>query len=101
SLEQKLAQVEAFYAAHQQPARYQISPAAEPADLDQRLAERGYRQLAITAVQATELTNILQHTQPLRLFPEFEVEVAEAFDEEWFAAFTAVEHAGEPQNETR
>jgi ribosomal protein S18 acetylase RimI-like enzyme len=49
----------------------------------------------------TELTNILQHTQPLRLFPEFEVEVAEAYDDTWYAAFTAIEHAGELLNEAR
>ena len=96
-----LNEVEAFYAERKQPARFQLSPAAEPADLDQRLAARGYRSVARTAVQVAELASILRQTVPLRLHPEFEVEVAEEFDEEWFAAYLAVEHADDPQNTVR
>jgi GNAT superfamily N-acetyltransferase len=35
--------VEEFYAEHGAPPRFQVSPAACPADLDEALAERGYR----------------------------------------------------------
>lgn len=92
-----LAQVESFYAEREQPARFQLSPAAEPADLDQRLAARGYRSVARTAVQVAELASILRQTVPLRLHPEFEVEVSEEFDEGWFAAYVAIEHGDDPQ----
>lgn len=94
-LDERLAQVEAFYADRQQPARYQLSPASEPVDLDARLAARGYRSVARTAVQVVALTDILQQTKPLRLQPTFEVEVSEEYDEAWFATYVAVEHAGD------
>src|SRR4051794_3530498 len=38
-----LAEVEKFYAQRKLPARFQICPAAQPADLDEILLERGYR----------------------------------------------------------
>jgi len=92
ALDEKLAQVEAFYAHHQLPARYQISPAAQPVDLDAILAERGYHSVARTAVQTTALTTILTRTPGLRSQPDFEVELAEEFDEVWFAAFCEFEN---------
>lgn len=76
-----------FYAARNLPARYQICPAAQPATLDDLLAERGYRAVARTAVQVAALTTILTNTPPLRRQPEFAVEIAEEFDEAWFAAY--------------
>lgn len=87
ALAEKVAAVEAFYCARHQPARYQISPAMQPADLDQYLAAHGYAAVARTAVQVAALTTILTNTPPLRLHPEFVIEVAEEFDEGWFAAY--------------
>jgi ribosomal protein S18 acetylase RimI-like enzyme len=101
AVDELLTEVEAFYAQRKQPARFQLSPVAEPADLDQRLAERGYRSVASTAVQVAELTSILRQTVPLRLHPEFEVEVSEEFDEEWFALYLAIEHGDDPQTVVR
>jgi N-acetylglutamate synthase len=86
-LAEALVQVETFYADQGLPARYQISPATQPAELDQILAERGYAAVAHTAVQTTELATILRQTQPLRSRPEFEVEVMEGFDAGWFDVF--------------
>lgn len=86
---EKVAAVEAFYRARNLPARYQMSPAAQPADLDDDLAVRGYTAVARTAVQAALVTTILAQTPPLRLHPEFVIEVSEEFDEGWFAAYTA------------
>jgi len=90
-LGEKLARVEAFYARHHLPARYQISPAAQPVDLDTVLAERGYYSVARTAVQTAALTTILTRTSGLRTQPDFAVELAEEFDEAWFAAFCEFE----------
>ena len=101
ALNETLAQVEAFYAARKEPPRYQLSPAAEPADLDARLAARGYRAVARSAVQAVALPTILQRTKPLRLLPAFEVEVSEAYDEAWFVAYAAMEHAGAADHRVR
>lgn len=88
---ERVAQVEAFYALRDQPARYQICPAACPAELDALLAEQGYRAVAHTAVQITPLARILERTQALRWFPTFAVEVSEEFDEDWFAIYQQVE----------
>lgn len=60
TLDHKLELVEAFYARHQLPARFQICPAAQPADLDETLARRGYTTDAPTAVQAAQISSILQ-----------------------------------------
>jgi N-acetylglutamate synthase len=91
-LDEKLAHVEAFYAHHHLPARYQISPAAQPIDLDTVLAERGYHSVARTAVQTVALPTILTRTPGLRTQPDFAVELAEEFDEVWFAAFCEFEN---------
>jgi GNAT superfamily N-acetyltransferase len=59
SLEQKLELVEAFYARHGLPARFQMCPAAQPADLDNILAERDYTVDAPTYVETAEISDIL------------------------------------------
>ncbi len=84
---EKLLAAEAFYRARKLPTRYQISPAAQPLDLDDQLAARGYTAVARTAVQVAPITTLLAKTPPLRQYPTFAIEVAETFDEEWFAAY--------------
>ncbi len=83
----KLLAAEAFYQERKLPTRYQISPAAQPGDLDDQLAGRGYAAVARTAVQVAPITTILTKTPPLQQTPAFAIEVAEAFDEDWFAAY--------------
>ncbi|MFZ0543922.1 MAG: GNAT family N-acetyltransferase [Candidatus Promineifilaceae bacterium] len=60
TVEEKLALVEAFYARRRLPARFQISPAAQPTNLDDILAERGYGIDAPTFVQTVPIRSILQ-----------------------------------------
>lgn len=60
TLSQKLDLVEAFYARRNLPARFQICRAAQPADLDEQLAERGYQIDAPTFVQSTAIDSVLQ-----------------------------------------
>ena len=90
-LEEQLMQVEQFYKQRNLPPRFQICPAMQPAHLDDVLAARGYQSVARTAVQVTELSTILTQTPPLQRRPEFKIEVAEEFDEPWFAAYTQFE----------
>ncbi len=58
-LSERLDAVEAFYATHDLPARYQICPAALPATLDATLAARGYADDAHTHVQINSLATLL------------------------------------------
>lgn len=59
SLEKNVAHVEEYYRTRELPARFQICPAAQPAELDAFLAQRGYQAVARTAVQTTNLDEML------------------------------------------
>lgn len=58
-LDEQLATVENFYAKHNLPSRFQICPAAQPADLAQQLTNRGYTNDATTNVQTASIATIL------------------------------------------
>lgn len=58
----KLAEVEAFYQRRGLPPRYQMAPAMQPADLDQRLAEQGYELYEPVEVQTAVLSTLLAQT---------------------------------------
>ena len=64
---------------------------AHPAHLDDYLAAHGYRSVARTAVQTVDLATVLTCTPPLHTQPSFAIEVAETFDEAWFAAYCQFE----------
>src|SRR5262249_45430791 len=66
------------------PPRFQMSPAAEPDDLDAALAERGYRRKAPTLVQTAPLEGI-------PTTPDAGVVVTEGFNEPWFATYCLAE----------
>jgi len=84
--------VEAFYAQYGLPARYQICPAAQPAELDAMLAARGYTHEARTAVQMASVASMVR--QPLST--THDVQIVKRFDESWFAGYCQAEgHAGE------
>lgn len=91
TLETKLAQVEAFYAARGLPAIYQICDAMQPAQLDSVLAARNYVYEAPTFVQRAPLTMLLERLPSLRHYPTFAVEVSEEFDAQWFELYCASE----------
>lgn len=88
SLDEKLAVVEEFYARRQAPARFQMCPVAQPADLDRRLADRGYRLDAPTLVQTADLATVLARTESQRVWS---VEVADSLSETWFETYQRVE----------
>jgi ribosomal protein S18 acetylase RimI-like enzyme len=57
-VERKLAEVEAFYAARGLPALYQVTGAAQPPNLDEALAARGYTLEAAVAVEVARLADL-------------------------------------------
>lgn len=63
-LASQLATVEQFYAQRDLPARFQICPAAQPADLEQILEQNGYTADATTNVQTTLISNIVGKIEP-------------------------------------
>jgi GNAT superfamily N-acetyltransferase len=91
ALEEKLELVERLYAERGLPATYQICDAMQPAHLDDVLAVRGYDPCAHSQVQTASLRRLLQTLPPLQLFPHFELEVAEEFDEAWFELYCRAE----------
>ena len=62
TFDERLNEVELFYAIYEMPARFQVSPASRPADLDIALALRGYQRTAQTAVQTAKLSAVLHET---------------------------------------
>lgn len=52
----KIAFCEQFYRRRQQPPIFRLPPFAQPSDLDARLAQRGYRRVDETSVQAADLS---------------------------------------------
>jgi ribosomal protein S18 acetylase RimI-like enzyme len=98
SLAEKLALVEDFYAHRSGPARYQICPAAQPANLDELLAARGYTTDARTAVQIASVETILARTET---HPAHAVAMYETFDESWFDLYCQTEQVSPQAAEGR
>ena len=81
SLTDKLAEAERFYAVRREPARFQVCPAAQPAGLDDLLAQRGYETHSLTCVQVTDVPAILSR---LATRTAATVEVCEVLSDAWF-----------------
>ena len=121
SLDAKIAAAEAFYANRGQPVIFQISPAAQPPELDAILAARGYAHHAPTLVQTAGLTEIFRRggaerqrnaeeekeqasahlcvSAPPR--QNFAVTLAAAFDAGWFDLYCIGEEAPPAQAAVR
>lgn len=84
----KLTRVEDFYHTRNLPARFQICPAAEPAGLDARLHERGYRAVARTAVQTTTMAALLANLGP---GSGLSVEVTAQPSARWWTCYAAAD----------
>ncbi len=100
SLKERVHGAECFYAGHGLPSRFQMTPAA-PEGLLELLATRGYRSDSYTWVQTAPLSAVLQRTPGLQSLPQLELEVAESFDEGWFALYCEAERARGPAAEVR
>lgn len=84
--EERLQVVEEFYARRGLPARFHLSPAAAPTDLDQRLEARGYRFDCPTFVQTVAIEELLGR---IEVAPEAGVELAESPEAAWFEVYYA------------
>jgi len=90
SLEERFALVDDFYRRWNEPVRYQISPAAQPSDLDERLADRGYEIEAPVDIQTAALPDVLARTEASE--GTTSVRITDRVDEPWLA--TTVELFG-------
>ncbi len=96
-LQEKLRRVEEFYAPTGRPARYQISPAARPPDLDILLGERGYRVECPTLVQIASVAEVRE-----RLGEALgDVVISDRPDEEWLETYRVAEEFGDGEVEVR
>ena len=84
AIETAVTKVEQFYHARNLPARYQICPAAQPAHLDGFLERRGYRAVALTAVQTMPLVDLQRALQDA---PPFAIEVARQSTAAWWSCY--------------
>lgn len=91
-LAEKLAAVEAFYQRHGLPPRYQMAPAAQPADLDQQLAEKGYELYEPVEVQTAVLPTLLTQTHTTPAYP---ATLTPAPSDDWLT-FDNLHHAHTP-----
>lgn len=88
SLSARLRQVERFYATHRLPPRFQVSPSAEPADLDRVLAAAGYTATPAIEVRTARIDRLVD------LEPAGAVSVIAEQEPRWLAAWVRL--AGQP-----
>jgi N-acetylglutamate synthase len=86
----KVALAEAFYARRRVPARFQLSPADRPADLDRALADRGYRDEGAILVQVAPLAGVLRGGGR----PWVAVRLAAAPTAGWLSTWSRVDRSG-------
>lgn len=77
-LDARIGAVEAFYRAHDLPPRFQISPAADPTDLDAILRKRGYTTEAPVTIQIAPALAVAASA-----LPEDPVSVTETAPADW------------------
>lgn len=95
-LGRRVLRVERFYAEHDTPARFQISPGACPEALDAVLAERGYRREGPMSLQVAPTAHIAERTASGSL----PVRLDEGPTREWFQVWHAAhEMSGDGQAE--
>ncbi|GAA1148630.1 GNAT family N-acetyltransferase [Kribbella jejuensis] len=82
--------VENLYAAHDIAPSFQVGPAAQPGDLDARLAARGYEVRNPTLVMGAELTDVLANLGE----PASPVNISSAPDDAWMDFWWAVDGRG-------
>jgi ribosomal protein S18 acetylase RimI-like enzyme len=85
-LAERMELVEAFYARHGLPARYQISPASRPDGLAAALAERGYLRRLQVLVLCAPLAEVLERLPP----PGGRVALAGEPDAAWLETLRAL-----------
>jgi GNAT superfamily N-acetyltransferase len=79
-LEQRIEAVERFYAERGAMACYQVSPAADPPDLDGALAARSYEVFSPVSVEVADVGEVLARATPL----EVDATCSDTLPEPWF-----------------
>ncbi|MCH7480060.1 MAG: GNAT family N-acetyltransferase [Chloroflexi bacterium] len=92
-LEERIELVEEFYHRWEVRPRFQICPAAQPVDLAEVLAARGYTVDARTAVQIAPLESI-QSGAPQKSI--YKIEIISRFNQSWFDLYSEVEGLDPP-----
>jgi ribosomal protein S18 acetylase RimI-like enzyme len=94
-LPDKIGFVEEFYAGHGTRARFQISPAACQVDLDEALAERGYRIDSPMSLQSAPTAHVIDRL-PIGRLPtgELRVHLDDQPTDAWFETWLAVHGTG-------
>ncbi|MFF0266804.1 GNAT family N-acetyltransferase [Kribbella sp. NPDC004536] len=82
--------VENLYAAHDIATSFQVGPAAQPSDLDDRLAARGYELRNPTLVMGAEVSDVLAQLGE----PTVPVNISAAPDNAWMDFWWAVDGRG-------
>jgi GNAT superfamily N-acetyltransferase len=82
-LEAAIAAVETFYAERDVPVRFQVSPAALPAGLDDELARRGYLVEAPVVIGVADTAAVVASTSG-------DAVVATGIDEQWVEEYAAI-----------
>jgi N-acetylglutamate synthase len=85
-LDAALARVEQLYADRELPVVFQVGPGAQPADLDEKLSDRGYEFGSLTSIQTARIGD---------LAPPADVAIAEAPDQDWLDLWWAVDGRGD------
>ncbi|GAA0612165.1 GNAT family N-acetyltransferase [Kribbella sandramycini] len=89
--------VETLYQAQGITPSFQISPAAQPADLDDQLAARGYQSKNPTLVQSAAIAAVLANLSA----PDAAVNISTVPDEAWMAAWWQTDgHGGAAEQAT-
>ncbi|WP_329005379.1 GNAT family N-acetyltransferase [Kribbella sp. NBC_00709] len=89
-LDRALDYVENLYAAHQIAPSFQVGPAAQPGDLDEYLAARGYEVRNPTLVMCAEVADVLAKLPE----PAAAVNISSAPDDDWMDFWWAVDGRG-------
>lgn len=86
-VEARIDEVEAFYRDQQMAPRFQITPAADPSDLDERLVRRRYSVEAPVDILVAEISHLMA-TIPTADSKTMSVCTRDEPDADWVAAFT-------------
>ena len=95
NLEDKLKTIENFYAGHNAPSRFQISPASKPSLLDHLLQDQGYQKVSGAIIQTLSLQTFE---------PKIDLAAVQLFskpNDTWYSVYRAVEKASAEKEKVR
>lgn len=97
-LPRKVRLAEDFYADHNAQPRFQVSPGACPAGLDEILAGRGYRLDSPMSLQTASTAAVIERLQRPGPPSRVDAEPTDAWFDAWFAVHATEDHPGQAQD---